>query len=678
MLIKMATVYLLLIVFAFANGSEVNMLQQFVKFIKDHWQLLSPTVIFEDEIPEVCRNLNLGLCLTASMDMNELTQHLTTIHQGRKQDSIVFLGEHGHKDVIKKIANHVPSLFTSNIPVFMSSVYTNYISLRLDSNIVFYEKDAYLPGTYKLVDKFAVKGGSMIVLPLGFWNAEDGVILTESINRWDRRTDLRGSHFRNCLFSNGDLADFTRDEHGNITGTNGYYQDMLFYVTEKLNLSVVSVESTDIINDPCGGPGKKFDVASSGYGIDPQGCSYAEFTLPIFREPITLIAAKPKGTAPNMWVYARVFGIYPWILFIVLLTLLGVAMSIQRTLIEDDLDWKSGTNERVNKNPDLFARFALVYLYAIQMGYHPRSKLLTSRILTLTTSFLTFVIFTHYATDITSEMTSGPPDIPIRTYEDVIHHDFKVIAYAGHLRDMLRDAGPDTAKNKVFESSRLIELNDQTPNAYLDASIEAMNEVVRDPKTLLLTISNINMLKSYSNNEEYKQLMDQMLALKMDDSWFQINTFWLAKNSEFLHIFDHYLLKEMESGFLKRLFQKRWASIEENFEMREPQSLGFSNVLFCFIFLGFGILLSIVCATIELIKNKLWQLGFLRKRNRTDESLHVQNRRERTQQWVTREIKFDDENRLNVDSRNDEDVETWRFRRQKRSSTWPKINVCKT
>ena len=129
---------------------------------------------------------------------------------------------------------------------------------------------------------------------------------------------------------------------------------------------------------------------------------------------------------------------------------------------------------------------------------------------------------------------------------------------------------------------------------------------------------------------------------------------------------------------MKRLFQKRWASIEENFEMMEPQSLGFSNVLFCFIFLGFGILLSIVCATIELIKNKLWQLGFLRKRNRTDESLHVQNRRERTQQWVTREIKFDDENRPNVDSRNDEDVETWRFRRQKRSSTWPKINVCKT
>ena len=278
---------------------------------------------------------------------------------------------------------------------------------------------------------------------------------------------------------------------------------------------------------------------------------------------VSLIAAKPKGTAPNMWVYANVFGIYHWILFMVLLTFLGVALAMQRRLIDDDLDRKSETNEGVNQIYDSFARFALVYIYAIQMGNHPRSKLLTSRILTLTTSFLTFIIFTYYATDITSEMTSGPPDIPIRTYEDVIHHDFKVIAYADHFKNMLEGAGPDTAKNKIFNSFfRMIKPEDQTTRAYLEASIEAMNEVVRDSKTLLLTISNINMLKSYSSNEEYKQLMDQMLALKMDDSWFQIMTFLLPKNSEFLHIFDHYLLKEVESGVLKRLFVKRWAPPE--------------------------------------------------------------------------------------------------------------------
>ena len=90
--------------------------------------------------------------------------------------------------------------------------------------------------------------------------------------------------------------------------------------------------------------------------------------------------------------------------------------------------------------------------------------------------------------------------------------------------------------------------------------------------------------------------------------------------------------------------------------MMEPQPLGISNVLFCFLFLGFGILLSIIFSTIELIKNKLLHLHFLTRKNRTNESIDVQNRKERTQQWVTREIKFDDENKPNVDSKKGEDV----------------------
>ena len=262
-------------------------------------------------------------------------------------------------------------------------------------------------------------------------------------------------------------------------------------------------------------------------------------------------------------------------------------------------------------------------------------------------------------------MTSGPPDIPIRTYEDVIHHDFKVITYVDHWRKMLEDAEPGTAKNVIFNNNssfRMIEVKNQTARAYLEAAIEALNEVIWDSKTLLIMISNMNILNSwlnsYSSDQEYKQLVDQMLVLKMDDSWFETFTLLLPKNSEFLHIFDHYLLKEMESGVLKRFFERRWASPEENFEMMEPQPLGFSNVLFCFIFLGFGILLSIVCATIELIMNKLWQGRFLTRRNRTNESIgvHNTNTKERTQQWVTREIKFDDENRPNVDNRNDKDV----------------------
>ena len=39
--------------------------------------------------------------------------------------------------------------------------------------------------------------------------------------------------------------------------------------------------------------------------------------------------------------------------------------------------------------------------------------------------------------------------------------------------------------------------------------------------------------------------------------------------------------------------------INEEFEMNEPQPLGFSQVMFCFSFVAFGMCLSLVIATME-------------------------------------------------------------------------------
>ena len=56
----------------------------------------------------------------------------------------------------------------------------------------------------------------------------------------------------------------------------------------------------------------------------------------------------------------------------------------------------------------------MVCLYAIQMGSHTNSKFVSLRLLTLTTSMLTLVLFGYYANDITANMTAGAPRIPIR------------------------------------------------------------------------------------------------------------------------------------------------------------------------------------------------------------------------------------------------------------------------
>ena len=114
----------------------------------------------------------------------------------------------------------------------------------------------------------------------------------------------------------------------------------------------------------------------------------------------------------------------------------------------------------------------------------------------------------------------------------------------------------------------------------------------------------------------------------------------------------------METGFLRRLYRYKYVQalfIRENFEMMEPPPLGFNNVMFSFIFLAIGICLSTVLTITELIKSKLWREQRLIRSNGTNELTVVQNQRRRTSQWVTQEIQFADESKVNGHDRHDRD-----------------------
>ena len=61
--------------------------------------------------------------------------------------------------------------------------------------------------------------------------------------RWDRRTNLKQASLVNCFSKNPGWADFIEDKNGITIGSKGYFQDMLFYITDKLNLTIGTIES---------------------------------------------------------------------------------------------------------------------------------------------------------------------------------------------------------------------------------------------------------------------------------------------------------------------------------------------------------------------------------------------------------------------------------------------------
>ena len=593
-------------VFSSAQAYEIEELDKFLDDLIYTWQLSSPTIIVQGDLPKICMRHQWLLCLSDNMDTTELAYHVALNHQLGKQDGIILVGTTGHAHLLGELAKINSYLLTTNYPMFMPTAYKNDINFRLDSNIILFNESP--TGNWKILDIFAVKNGPTISLEIGNWDTKNGIVLQKSLNRWDRRTDLKGTTFVNCFASNPGFADFVRDENDNIMGSTGSFQEMLYYITGNLNLTFKIVEAPwefELLENGSwtGEMGllqrKEVDVVSSVLGITLQRSNFVDYPFPTDYHPLTLHAAIPKGSAPNMWVFLRVFGPYQWMVFVALLVLLVVGLHFITLLSPDKAGKEFGTKRGASKNYHLnsaLSEFALVCLYTIQMGSHTNSKLLASRLLTLTMSMLTFLLFAYYTTDITSEMTSGAPEIPIRTFEDVVHYNYRVVTNSPYYANLLKRAKLGTAMNTVYNNR--FEMKETFE--------EALEEVVKDPKTLFYSTKAL-----LRGTRLEKALVRQTFPLNMDDGVNVFATLALQKDSEFLQLFNHYILKAYETGIFKRSLRKRYMDLytNENYEMVEPQPLGLNNVMFLFIVLAVGMCFSITNALMEYTMMKFTKLG---------------------------------------------------------------------
>ena len=128
--------------FSNAHAFESGELDKFLVDLIDTWQLRSPTVIVQGDLPKLCMVRQWQLCLSDSWDTLELANHLALAHLHRRQDGIVLVGRTGHENLLSELAQRSPSLLTTNFPVFMPISYKDDIKLWLDSNIIMFNESS--------------------------------------------------------------------------------------------------------------------------------------------------------------------------------------------------------------------------------------------------------------------------------------------------------------------------------------------------------------------------------------------------------------------------------------------------------------------------------------------------------------------------------------------------------
>ena len=160
------------------------------------------------------------------------------------------------------------------------------------------------------------------------------------------------------------------------------------------------------------------------------------------------------------------------------------------------------------------------------------------------------IYFSHYVGEFTAEITSVRPGIPIKNFEDVLHHDYKVVANLDFYRNLLATAGSGSAKHQVYKKHlENAELWKNTKDEAGRYQYDFLRDLPDHPRTLLYAPSN------YLNegSPRYNKLTQDLFALEMDDEVKLVGGHAMQKNSEFLPIFNHYLRKQYENGLIQFL-----------------------------------------------------------------------------------------------------------------------------
>ena len=541
-----------------------------------------------------------------------LWRHIVRLSNNRKQDGMIFVGTESnkHRELLEKLASRVPGMFRSNCPIIMPIKFSTLLELKLDSHVIFYKKEEN--EVYRLIDIFSVKGGAPIVLEIGTWEKCCGVTLYKKINRWDRRTDLFGATFINALRNNVATGVLTYDQNGNLIGSKGWFQDVLYYIIDRLNLRVKTIAVEE--GNSCWSIVYRKTGDACTNSMTHHLTSFGRIPISIRRTTETLLARVPTGTAPDAWVYIEVFGFWPWFAIFSTLSVIAILWPIMHFALEKD-------DQRVT----FYEGLVTVSLFFIQNGDLPDSKFWTRKILALATSMLTLLVFIYYCNDITSKMTAGPPPINVRTFDDALDQGYEVIVVGSYHWQLLQYSMNGTAKhaiykkylkryeNDIFEYRRWrqgqtteeikadeeYENIDNVPQWYFWTQqnfVWAAETIFNDNKVLWFC---------HESSQNWNTSQGKVVSLKMDDSYYSYFGFGLQKDSEFMAIFNHYLLKAYETGILNRLdlFHNKQSDIKIG--MIEPEPLGINNLMFPFSFLAASFVTSATIAIMEKLLKKL-------------------------------------------------------------------------
>ena len=497
---------------------QAEALRPFFSDLIDLFDTSSITIIIgndfdeEHDITEIDINHPTSfMSYSSSAEVSDIVEQLHLQRDTGDLDLILFLGT-DHSELLMSLVN-VEKFFNYGTSGMLSEdAYGDVkLALQLNTKMYFYvwegEDRIVLKERYNITD-------IPVVNNVGSWTEGAGFEVDQK-NIWERRSDFYGATVRVASI-NLDPLNALHDCSGEGEGVevcrevceemcqevckeiqicedgSGFFVEPVKYLAEKLNFTIQFRFSID---GKWGGQDKngefngmigmlvrdEADVATAALTRTLARNDVAPFGITLFIEKSTLAGPVTDQQAINVWVFFDIFPKITWVVIGLTILVIGVGFVIIKTSTTRALIIRESEEMNIFNAMGLSALPTEVELapYNINMNY------LSSRILFFFGGIVLFVLFAHYEANLTASMTSGPQESGIKSFDDVIKGEYRVVVEdSTSMHIFMKTAQPGSAMHRFYYD--VMEDDETSFVAGLQESIDALFD---QDKTLVFTSS---------------------------------------------------------------------------------------------------------------------------------------------------------------------------------------------
>ncbi len=316
----------------------------------------------------------------------------------------------------------------------MSEEKIDELPLNLESNFLTIENS--LEGEIQLNEWYKVSAGPLMKGLYGTWTKEESgkwQLHVDQPNKWERRKNFGGAVLKNGFIPQSALHTqnvVVRLERSNSSGKFeqvGILADVVGVLKSRLNFTE---EIVLVADDKFGSQNpdgtwngivgdlalEKLDFSSAGLTITAGRSEAIDFTFGVIQDSTTLLLGREAlhhRSELNVWAYMTVFPRTVWLFILMSMFLTACFFEMHRKLFVF----------KQSSQFDGFATgFSVFFLALLQLSVPTHRQriqysYLSSRVLFMSMSFLTMVLFVHYTGDLTAFMTVGDVKVSVNSFQ---------------------------------------------------------------------------------------------------------------------------------------------------------------------------------------------------------------------------------------------------------------------